>query len=469
MKRPTVRSWASGIVLIALAFVGCARVFRPSRAVRADVVGVVVPLSGPYKLIGENLLAGIRAGWQRSDLQLVVRDSRGEPEAAAAAVEELAMREGAIAILGGVVGEEAQAAAKRADELGVVLMSFSKDEDITRHGPYVFRNMVTIKSQAEAMARFASCQLGVRKFAVLSPDAGYGGELTDGFEEGVEHGGGEIVRREEYAPDQTTFRTEAQKLSGRFEPEKRPDYLQKQKEISDAEPNLTKRRKAIEKLRSSLPPIVDYQALFLPDGWKTVSLIAPALAFEDVITNACDATDLERIRKTMGRSDLTTVTLLGWSGWASPINAEGLPELLARGGKFLHCAVYADGFFAQSTRSSTKQFVSRFQELNQKPPDILAAHGYDSARMVRQFLEKDPVADSNALRDRLTALRDFDGATGVTSFDDHRAARKPPFFLRIEPSGIREMNAQGPCKAATSARRAKSPLQASARSRQPGP
>jgi branched-chain amino acid transport system substrate-binding protein len=432
--------------MLVLGLSSCSRLVRPSRDIRPDTVGVVIPLSGQYQLVGEAALRGIRIAWQGTSLKLVVRDSKSDPAAAAEAVEEIAWKEGAVALVGGMVGEEALAIAKRADALGLPVITLSKAEDTTGEGPYVFRNMPTLKAQGEAIGRYASCHLGLRGFAVLAPEAPFAQELSQAFRGGVAEHSGEVKVESFYSPDQTTFRVEAQKLTGRFEPEKRPDFLKAQREIIENEDNPTKRRKALERLRMSLPPRVEFQALFLPDGWKTVSLIAPALAFEDLITNACDATDVERVRKTMKRDEVASATLLGWGGWSSPLDAQGTPELLSRAGKFVHCSVFVDAFHAGSARPATKSFVSRFQAAHPgTAPDLFAALAYDSAGMIRHVLEKTRPGDAKVFRDALAGLSSFEGATGTTSFDSERAAVKPFFYLKVEPTGIRELPATQEC------------------------
>jgi ABC-type branched-subunit amino acid transport system substrate-binding protein len=73
-------------------------------------------------------------------------------------------------------------------------------------------------------------------------------------------------------------------------------------------------------------------------------------------------------------------------------------------------------------------------------PSLLDAVGYDSARMLRQLLDKQTASlDRNAVRDALAQMKNFDGATGKTSFNEKREAEKPLFFLTIDPKGIREI------------------------------
>ena len=60
--------------------------------------------------------------------------------------------------------------------------------------------------------------------------------------------------------------------------------------------------------------------------------------------------------------------------------------------------------------------------------------------MLRQVLDKQTASlDRASVRDALAAIKDFEGATGKTSFNDRREAQKPLFFLTIDPKGIREI------------------------------
>jgi branched-chain amino acid transport system substrate-binding protein len=148
---------------------------------------------------------------------------------------------------------------------------------------------------------------------------------------------------------------------------------------------------------------------------------------------------VERIRKTTGRKDLKTVMLLGTNAWSSAKGASGLPELLERGGKFVTCSVYVDGFFVDSQRPATQRFVKAYRQANNSDPGLLEAYGYDTARMVRQIIEKQAPKSRAEFREALGGLKDFDGATGKTSFDDKREARKPLFILEVDNKGIDEV------------------------------
>ena len=215
-----------------------------------------------------------------------------------------------------------------------------------------------------------------------------------------------------------------------------------------------RKRKALEKVRGQVEPIVDFEALLVPDDWRRVGLVAPALAVEDIITNACDPADLERIRKTTGKKDvkdLKTVTLLGTNQWSSPKGRSGMPELVERAGKFIQCSIYVDGFYVDSERPATRRFVTAYREAHGKEPGLLEAIGHDAAKMARQVLETRKPQTREAFRSALAELRDFEGATGTTTFTDRREAKKPLFFLGIDTKGVKELKPPPAAAAATTA------------------
>jgi ABC-type branched-subunit amino acid transport system substrate-binding protein len=410
--------------------------------VQPKTVGLVLPMSGKYKAVGEAVLRGVKLGLAGSDIELIVKDTQGDVNTTGQVMEQLAFDEGAIAVLGPITSDESRRAALMSEELQVPLLTLTRQEDITDIGAYVFRNMLTNSAQARAIADFAMKQKGFKSFAVLYPNLPYGVELANNFWDHVVENGGQVRGAESYDHDQTTFTNEAKKLVGRYYLEDRLDYIEGVREVQQQTTgqDAFRRRKAMEKMKGGVEPIVDFDAIFIPDEWKRVSLVAPALAVEDIVTNACDARDVERIRKTTGKKDLKTVMLLGTNAWSSGKGASGLPELVERGGKFVTCSVYVDGFFVDSQRPATQRFVKAYRQANgNQDPTLFEAYGYDSARMVRQIIEKQAPKSRGEFREALANLKDFDGATGKTAFDEKREARKPLFFLAVDNKGVTEV------------------------------
>lgn len=420
---------------------------RATRRVEAKprTVGVLLPMTGRYQPIGEAVLRGIQLGLEGSNVELVVKDTQGDVNKTGQAMEQLAFDDGAIAVMGPLLADDTKRAALVAEELQIPLLTMSRQEGVTELGAHVFRNMLTNSAQADAIADYAMNVKGYKRFAVLYPNIPYGVELADTFWDEVVSRGGIIRGAERYAHDQTTFTTEAKKLVGRYYLEDRGDYVGGVRDMQGENLDAYRRRKALEKVKAGVEPIVDFDAIFMPDDWRRVSLVAPALAVEDIVTNACDPRDLERIRKTTGKKELKTVTLFGANQWSSPKGRSGLPELVERGGKFVTCSVYVDGFFVDSQRPATRRFVQQYREEYKalgRDPGLLEAIGYDSGRMLRQLIEKKEGAPRTRaqMREALAGLKDFDGATGRTSFNEKREAVKQLFLLAIDNKGITEIN-----------------------------
>lgn len=403
--------------------------------VRPDTLGVALPLSGKYKSFGESVLAGVQLALSGSHVNLVVKDTAGDGSQARAAVAALAQDEQVMAVIGPVLTAESADAAAEAELQETPIVTLTRSEGITDTGMWVFRNMLTNSAQARALADWATRVKGFKKFAVLYPNIPYGTELASSFWDEIEARDGEMRGAEAYEADQTTFGSVVKRLVGRYHLEQREEFNARRREIVETIKDPYRQRKMLEDLKKKLEPIIDFDALFIPDYYKNIGLVAPALAVEDVITNACDPRDVERIARTQGKSpkDIKTVQLIGGNGW-------NFNELVERGGKFVQCAVFVDGFYAGSDRRETQSFVAEFKRVTGKEPTLLEAEGYDTAKILRLLLEGQRSASRSALREALLKLKDFPGATGRTTVTAKREFDKPLFLLTIDRDQIRELD-----------------------------
>jgi branched-chain amino acid transport system substrate-binding protein len=407
--------------------------------VKPNVLGVAVPLSGNFKRWGEAILQGVGlALGEGSGVKLAIRDTRGDPAGAAQAIEALALEEGAIAVIGGVTSAEAERAAAAAEDLAVPFFSLSRQEGVTEAGPHVFQNMLTASAQARALADFAMNRRGMRRFAVMYPAVPYGTELANAFWDAVEARGGEIRGAEAYTNDRTTFTPLVKSLVGKLYLDERSDYLDAVREVGLKEKDPFRRRKALEKVREKLDPVIDFDAIFIPDFPKNLKLLTPALAVEDVVTQTCLPDEVKRIAKTTGRPDLKAVQLFGGNGWGGDPTlydtSPGAP------GRYLRCAIFVDGFYAGSARPATKAFVDAFQKKYAgQAPTILEASAYDAARMVREQMGPKRAQTRDELRLALAAVKGFAGATGDITMGPQRTPEKELFFLTIDQGGLREL------------------------------
>ncbi len=406
---------------------------RSAGRVEPGLIGVLLPESPPqFAAYATAALQGIRLALGDAADRIRVADSRGDPAAAAKAVEALAAQ-GAQILLGPILSSEAEAAATAAQRLGIPIVTLARAEGLTNLGPYVFRNFLTDSAQARAIIEYAK-RRGIQRFAFLWPDIDYGRQMMNLLWDQVDAAGGVVRGAESYPAGTTTFKTYAEKLVGRHDLELREDWIEGVRELREEKLRPLRFKRELRKLREGLPPVVDFDALFIADSARNVSLIAPQLAVENVVTNGCDAADLRRIRETTGATRIPTVELLGWTAWADPDF-----DLVERAGRYVECSVFVDGFFAQSARPATRAFVAAFQKAYGHPPGLMEAEAYDAARMVAQALASHPATRAQA-RDAFAAIQGFPGATGTTTIGPDREPQKDLFYVTITAKGYEELD-----------------------------
>jgi ABC-type branched-subunit amino acid transport system substrate-binding protein len=414
--------------------------------VKPNLIGIVLPLTGEYKALSDLMLNAIALAvdlQNRGGVQVSIKDSKGEADAAAQAVDDL-VRDGAIAILGPIALAEGQAAAVRAQQLGVPIVSLSRAEGLTQIGEYVFRDMPTNSAQARAVAQYAQKKLGARSFGILQPDSSYGDEVTRFFWDELDSGGAAVTAYDHYPLRTTTFKPFVQRLVGRTQEdlEGRKEFSDEVEKIKQQITNPYQQRRALTALRNQSAPVVDFDALFIPDSARTVRLIAPAIAAEDVITSGCDQRELEVVRKTTrNEKNLRTVQLLGTNLWNNP----DLVDERMGAAKYVQCSIFADSFFVQSQRRATRKFVEDYDAAYHRSPGFLEAHAYDGAAILRKVVEERRPQSRDDMRNALTGMgKPFDGATGDTVFGRDREAQKPLFWLWINRGTIQEFDPEGP-------------------------
>lgn len=389
----------------------------PSPAGARGTLGVVLPLSGPFASFGEEALRGILlatglvGGGEESGLRLLVRDSEGDPERAADFVRELGGREEVVAIVGPLLGDESEAAAAVAEEVEVPLLSLTARERVAALGTWSFRLGLTPRSEVAVLADYATRELGLSRFAVLHPADDYGEVMQGLFAEAVTGLGGEVVHVVSYDPEATDFREAIRSLAGyddlgpgaREALAKREEMLQRAKRLPEAEATaLREEARAMTGPEGEpLPPIVDFEALFVPDVSEKIALLAPQLAFFEV----------------------TGIRLLAPSGaWDA--------DLLRIAGRHVEGAVFTEVFFPDAPDPFVEEFVARYRDSFGEDPGGLSAQAFDAANLTLvQLLRAGP--DRQRLRDAILAMDPYPGVSGVTAMRPDGNAEKRPHLLGV--------------------------------------
>ena len=356
-------------------------------------IGCVLPLTGRYAAAGNRALeaiilaAGVFDPLVKSPIKLIIEDSKSQPETARAAVNKLAVQDGVLCILGPLSNAEAPDAAKEAQKLKIPIITLVQKEKITDIGEYVFRIYMTNPLQIRALVKYAIDTMDLRRFAVLYPGDNYGREMEKLFRNEVQRQGGEIQQVKSYEKTQTDFGDEIKAIAGI--------------RVTSAEGSENKNPEDEHK------PVIEFDALFIPDSPARISMIVPQLAFYNV----------------------RGVKLLGTSIWHSP-------DLLKTGAEYLEGAVFTDGFSLNSFYPETNDFINVFYTNYSREPDIMEALVYDAAAIIVNTIKENDIETRDQLRDRLLRLRNYRGVTGKTSFSGTRDAQKDLFLLMVKDGKI---------------------------------
>jgi len=304
--------------------------------VKFDVIGCLLPLSGPFAIYGQEILRGLELGLGLFDkgtrvpssLELVVRDTEGDPQKAVDAIRELKENEKAALVIGPLISRVAEAAVEEAQESAIPIITLSQSEEITNKGEMIFQNSLAPQDQVRSLVNKVMDEMGLRRFAILYPANPYGTYFMNVFWDTVEERGGVINAVESYDTQGTDFTEEIKKMIGLFYPRPNPEMEEEGGE-SEEQPK----------------PIIDFDAVFIPDSYQGAGVISSQLAYYDVVG----------------------VTLLGTDLWNSK-------ELVEIAGRYVNGAIFPSGFFPGSGYPGVKEFVSQYSSsFGQEPgPDSQA-------------------------------------------------------------------------------------------------
>jgi ABC-type branched-subunit amino acid transport system substrate-binding protein/outer membrane protein assembly factor BamD (BamD/ComL family) len=369
--------------------------------VNMNDIGCVLPLTGDFTSYGKQVLNGIELALgvfstTTSPYKLFIKDSKGIPELAVKQAEELVKDDHVAAIIGPLLSSTAMEVAYKMQTYNVPMIYLNQKSSITKMGDYVFQNSLTPEDQTREIVNYAMEKLGMKNFAVLYPENSYGEGMMRAFVKQVLEHGGAVTGMEGYYPSETDFKVQIKKLVGTY-------YLDLRK--SDI-------RKLPPDQKGNPPPIIDFSAIYIPDYYEKVAMIAPQLLYYDI----------------------NNVQLLGGNGWSGQ-------RLIQMGGRYVDGGIYTDGFFTQSTNPVTQAFVGSYDSLFNQEPTILSALGYDSANILITAMKN--ATNRQDIKNNILRIKDFNGVTGTISYNDNMVPVKKLYLLKVHGKKIVEITYRG--------------------------
>ena len=389
------------------------RVAAPTQPGR---IGVLLPLSGKLRGVGGQIRQAIELGARSATgpYNLVFADS-GETEAqTVAALEKLVLQDGVVGVVGPITTETAEAAGRTAQALRVPLVGLHQGSDVHDDRAWVFDGLATPGAQARALVAHVMGAREMRSFAIFAPDTPYGQSAADAFEAEVKARGGTIAVRVHYDATSNDLIPFAKQLG-------RKDYTARAAEFRKIRQEIAE--KGGDPSRAVLPPVLDFDAIFLPDGHRRIPVAAAGLAYEEFPIGHF------KIVK-----DSHTIPLLGLAGWNHP-------DLVTAGGPYVRDSLFVDAWLPDTAEA--RAFTAEYQGETGREPNGLEAQAWTVGRLIGAWA---PGASSREVaRQRLAEARFPATATGASGIDpttrrvDHRLR-----VLTLQPDGIHEVRPPAP-------------------------
>jgi branched-chain amino acid transport system substrate-binding protein len=373
------------------------------------VIAVLLPLTGKYATIGSELKLAIQLAPAEGTTWLFL-DTKGEPDAAVAAVETAA-KSGAIAILGPVGTREAIAAARAATlhDLPIGLLAPADGADPASG---VFRLVGSPADEARAVARLAQAD-HFPTVAVFAPRDDVGQETAEAFVEEAQKVGVRVTAQATYDP-----------TGGNLE----PDVKQLLNLVPARNPRLAEHlAKNPKNGWKTFSPDVPFTLLYVPDRYDRATIVAAFLPYFGVELRTGENTNPDRLQRKHGGHIPQVVQLVGGAGWHHP-------SLAIRGGEAIQGAMIVDVFGGSSGGELAAGFSAAFLQKTNRTPSGAAAEAYDAATLVAKVRAAvanapDPRA---ALRTALARGKLDDGVCGPAAMDVAGELARTPVVLEVQ-------------------------------------
>ena len=353
-------------------------------------VGLLLPFSAPSEaaqkvasaMFDAAQLAVFDAGDQR--FLLIPKDTRGNPEGAAAAARS-ALADGAEIVLGPLFSESVEAAANVTRAANTPMIAFSSDTQAAGNG--VFLLSFPPELEIARVTDFAMSHEMMR-FGVLAPMTEFGDRVSNSFAQEVYQRGGVIVAEERYEQEPDAMLEPAKRLA-RYSREIIPPEMR-----HDFDPNAPQQA-------SGGGSIQGFQAVLMPEQGTLLRALAPLLPYYNV--------------------DINRVKILGISAWNNPRLTR---EPALRG-----------GWFAAPDPEITRNFENRFAGAFGNLPPRLASLAYDATLLSARLATTSRRRDRFSVR-AITDPNGYYGADGLFRLNEDGTVDRGLAILEIQPNGI---------------------------------
>ncbi len=354
-------------------------------------VGVLLPITGRFAALGNNLLMAAkkaREDFRQVPIDLIVADSGGTPEQTRVAMHRLLEKQVRV-VIGPVFSGPVREALHLSSQYDLPLITLNPNQSLLASGGNAFNhaylNAFHQDHQARLMARFA-IENGRKRVAILAPDHAAGQQIVQAFVNTFEPLGGQVVKIISF-------------------PRNSHDFSDVFKELGYKKPD---EKKTSTLVFEEVKRWADFDALFIPAPAKTVRLIAPQAAFFGLM--------------------MPEVIMLGTSLWETEV-------LLSEGTLYLMDAVYTD-----IDQNGWKKFSASFERRWKVKPEKLAILSYDGVAAVAQLFQDQRSGRDSSGGSGLLRERGFKGIGSRVRFLHNGLSQREYTFIQVGAGGARPFN-----------------------------
>lgn len=311
----------------------------PWRSPRPGVIGVLLPLSGPYEAFGKTAREALDLAMSAfPGVTLVYRDTTASPEVARVEADKLIFEDRVSAIIGPVGRLESIPVVALARRWAVALLPLSlslEPATMTDVPDPVLRLRTSPAELAEALARYAFNELGKRRVAILAAHDTTMTEQASAFATEWEKLGGIVVRQVPFDPAAKSFDGPLGIL------------------VQSERPKKGK---------------VDFDTLYLAAPGAVARKVASHFAFWGIPLK------LKPDQERRSKKHPAPVQLLGSNGWLTP-------QVIDRTEGVTDNAIFADTWAPDRSDPLALDFVGLFEKTYTKKPTAFHAEVFDTLRL----------------------------------------------------------------------------------------
>lgn len=351
-------------------------------------LGFNLPLTGMFELVGNNsknaaelirkeldAAGGITVGGKKYTVQFIYDDNKSTAATASSLTVRQVSNEKVLAIVGPLSSRQAIPVAQMAQAFSTPMITpWSTSPATTKKGPYIFRSCFVYTIQGSVITKFAANEFNATKVGVLF-------DVVSAYPRGMA----------------STFK-EA------FEAQNGPGSVVAYEQFRTGDTDFSKQLETIVAAGA--------QFIFTPQHFNEVPLIV-------------------KQAKKMGIS----LPIMGSNSWSGG-------DLLGECGG--DCAgLYFTGNYAPgNAKGINATFVDAYRAAYGGYPDEPAALTWDAVRVMIQAIKDtgglsgNLLSDRTAVKDSLTQVKGFEGATGTMTFNESGDPEKCAVVVKISKEGV---------------------------------